>query len=40
MTDDMFCLQWKDFDTNMTVALKDLREEKDFFDVSLVCDDC
>ena len=39
MTDDMFCLQWKDFDTNMTVALKDLREEKDFFDVTIACED-
>ena len=39
MTNDKFCLQWKDFDTNMTDAFKDLREEKDFFDVTIACDD-
>ena len=39
MTNDKFCLQWKDFDTNMTLALKDLREERDFFDVTIACED-
>jgi len=39
MSDDKFCLHWKDFEANMTVALKDLREEKDFFDVTIACED-
>ena len=34
-----YSLHWKDFETNMTLALKELREDKDFFDVTLVCDD-
>merc|ERR1711892_152449 len=39
MTENKLCLHWKDFEANMTVALKDLREEKDFFDVTIACDD-
>jgi len=39
MGDTKFCLHWKDFDTNMTKALKDLREENDFFDVTIACED-
>ena len=39
MTDSKFSLRWNDFETNMTVALKELREEKDFFDVTIACED-
>merc|ERR1711892_44865 len=39
MINTKFCLQWKEFETNMTTALKDLREEKDFFDVTIACED-
>eukprot|EP00092_Neocalanus_flemingeri_P008179 GFUD01008819.1.p1 GENE.GFUD01008819.1~~GFUD01008819.1.p1 ORF type:complete len:281 (-),score=55.23 GFUD01008819.1:192-1034(-) len=39
MTTNKFCLHWNDFDTNMTVALRELREEKDFFDVTIACED-
>jgi len=39
MGESKFCLHWKDFDTNMTKALKDLREENDFFDVTIACED-
>ena len=39
MTDDELLLHWTDFETNMTVALKELREEKDFFDVTIACED-
>ena len=39
MTDNKFSLRWNDFETNMTVALKELREEKDFFDVTIACED-
>jgi BTB/POZ domain len=36
---EKFCLKWNDFETNISVAFRDLREEKDFFDVTLACDD-
>ena len=39
MTANKFSLHWTDFETNMTVALKELREEKDFFDVTIACED-
>jgi hypothetical protein len=32
-------LQWNDFEASISEAFRELREEKDFFDVSLVCDD-
>jgi len=36
---EKFCLRWNDFETNISVAFKELREEKDFFDVTLACED-
>jgi len=39
MSTSKFSLQWNDFETNMTDALKELREEKDFFDVTIACED-
>ena len=36
---EKFCLKWNDFETNVSSAFKDLREEKDFFDVTLACED-
>jgi len=36
---DKFCLKWNDFESNISDAFKDLREQKDFFDVTLACDD-
>jgi len=36
---EKFCLRWNDFETNISKAFKDIREEKDFFDVTLACDD-
>ena len=35
---EKFCLKWNDFEQNVSSAFNDLREEKDFFDVTLVCD--
>jgi len=32
-------LHWKEFETNIHQAFRELREEKELFDVSLVCDD-
>ena len=39
MTSEKFCLRWNDFETNISDAFRELREEKDFFDVTLACDD-
>jgi len=32
-----FCLKWDEFEQNIIGAFKDLRKEKDFYDVTLVC---
>jgi len=37
MDSEKFCLRWNDFKTNISQAFNDLREEKDFFDVTLSC---
>jgi len=39
MGSEKFCLRWNDFESNISVAFRELREEKDFFDVTLACDD-
>ena len=39
MGSDKFCLEWNDFETNISSAFRELREDKDFFDVTPVCDD-
>jgi len=39
MTSEKFCLRWNDFETNISGAFRELREDKDFFDVTLACDD-
>ena len=36
---EKFCLRWNDFESNISVAFRELREEKDFFGVTLACDD-
>jgi len=38
-TTEKFCLRWNDFENNISGAFKELREDKDFFDVTLACDD-
>ena len=38
MNSEKFCLRWNDFETNINEAFKELRESKDFFDVTLVCE--
>ena len=32
---EKFCLRWNDFESNISVAFREIREEKDFFDVTL-----
>merc|ERR1719228_1465174 len=39
MSNEKFCLRWNDFETNISGAFRELREDKDFFDVTLACDD-
>merc|ERR1712126_502691 len=39
MGSEKFCLRWNDFESNNSGAFRELREDKDFFDVTLACDD-
>jgi len=39
MASEKFCLRWNDFESNISSAFKELRDDKDFFDVTLACDD-
>ena len=39
MSSEKFCLKWNDFESNISGAFRELREEKDFFDVTLACDE-
>jgi len=32
---DQFCLRWNEFQSKVSNAFKELREEKEFFDVTL-----
>jgi len=36
---EKFCLRWNDFESNISSTFRELREDKDFFDVTLACDD-
>jgi len=36
---EKFCLRWNDFENNIGMAFRELRDDKDFFDVTLACDD-
>ena len=39
MSSEKFCLKWNDFESNITSAFRDLKDEKDFFDVTIACGD-
>ena len=39
MNSEKFCLRWNDFETNISTAIQELRDDKDFFDITLACDD-
>jgi len=39
MANEKFCLRWNDFENNISNAFKELRDDKDFFDITLACDD-
>ena len=36
---DKLCLQWNDFKENITTSFKELREDGEFTDVTLACED-
>jgi len=36
-SNEKFCLRWNDFETNISVAFREIRDEKDFFDCTLSC---
>ena len=36
---EKLCLQWNDFKENITSSFRDLREDKEFTDVTLACED-
>jgi len=36
---EKFCLRWNDFESNISGAFRELRDDKDFFDVTLACDE-
>jgi len=39
MGSEKFCLRWNDFEANISSSFSELRDDKDFFDVTLACDD-
>ena len=36
---DTFCLKWNDFHKNITDTLRDFKDDPDFYDVTLACED-
>jgi len=36
---DKFCLRWNDFESNVSLAFREFREDKELFDVTIACDD-
>eukprot|EP00092_Neocalanus_flemingeri_P018778 GFUD01020336.1.p1 GENE.GFUD01020336.1~~GFUD01020336.1.p1 ORF type:complete len:341 (-),score=61.96 GFUD01020336.1:85-1107(-) len=39
MGSEKFCLRWNDFENNISSAFRELRDDKDFFDVTIACDE-
>jgi len=39
MTSEKLCLRWNDFERNISEAFREIRDDKDFFDVTLVCEE-
>ena len=36
---EKFCLRWNDFEANISTAFQELRDDKDFFDVTVACEE-
>ena len=39
MGTEKFCLRWNDFENNISQAFRDLRQDEDFFDCTIACED-
>ena len=39
MSGENFCIQWNKFEADLSSAFKSIRKDKDFFDITLVCED-
>ena len=39
MSSEKFCLRWNDFERNISSAFKDIREDKEFFDITIACEE-
>ena len=39
MRSEKFCLHWNDFETIISGAFRELCDDKDFFDVTIACED-
>ena len=37
-TSESFCLKWNGFESNVSSSFQELREDSEFFDVTLCCD--
>ena len=37
--EEKFCLKWNDFESNISSSFKDIKDEKDFMDVTLACEE-
>jgi len=39
MTSEKLCLHWNDYERNISEAFREIRDDKDFFDITLVCEE-
>ena len=39
MSAEKFCIQWNKFEKDLSSAFRSIREDKDFFDITIVCED-
>jgi hypothetical protein len=39
MSGEKFCLKWNEFQTNIASTLREIRDDKQFFDVTLACEE-
>ena len=37
-SEEKFCLRWNDFEANISSSFRELKDDEDFFDVTLACD--
>jgi len=39
MASEKYCLRWNDFESNISSAFRDIRQEEEFFDVTVACNE-